>query len=103
MTAITAILRGQNHVIMRVFLRVVPQIVQLRDSLLNLLVPEGLRPRGPVVLPCIALHELAPFPLRPPHKLEAKAITPIYLRRLQGKGRPRRHAYIHTRRGGTLA
>jgi hypothetical protein len=62
MAAIAALWRGQNPVILRVCLRVLPHLLQSRDSLLNLFAPEDVRPRCPVVLPCLALHGCAPFP-----------------------------------------
>jgi hypothetical protein len=62
MAAIAALSRGQNPVILRVCLRVVPHLLQVRDYLCNLLLPKRLRPRCPVVLPCLALHGCAPFP-----------------------------------------
>jgi hypothetical protein len=61
MAAIAELLGGQNSVILRVFLRVLPQLLQSRDSLLNLFAPKGLRSGCPVVLPCLALHSCAPF------------------------------------------
>jgi len=62
MATIAALLGGQNSVILRVCLRVLPQLLQSRDSLLNLFAPEGLRPTCPVVLPCLALQGCASFP-----------------------------------------
>jgi hypothetical protein len=65
MAAIAALSRGQNPVIPRVCLRVVPHLLQSRDSLFNFLVPKSLRPRRPVVLPYLALHGCAPVPFAP--------------------------------------
>jgi hypothetical protein len=65
MAAIAALLLGRNSFNLRGRLRVLPQLLQARDSLLNLFAPEGLRPGCPVVLPCLAVHGCAPFSIAP--------------------------------------